>query len=107
MYRTFHNMPRIFLQTALLIWSILGVNTLSLAATSAEDTFLQGLKHLQQNNITQAQVTLTRLPSQSPYSKLLAGNIAAQQGDTDQAFLLLLPLQSNTQLIKPAVASLH
>jgi outer membrane PBP1 activator LpoA protein len=52
-------------------------------------------------------VSLSLLTSQSPYDKLLAGNIASKQGDTDQAFLLLLPLQSNMQLIKPAAASLH
>jgi outer membrane PBP1 activator LpoA protein len=33
--------------------------------------------------------------------------MAAKQGDVDQTFLLLLPLQSNTQLTKPAAASLH
>jgi outer membrane PBP1 activator LpoA protein len=107
MYRNYPAMPRMLLQITFLLLSLLGLNSLSQAAASVEDQFLQGLQHLQQNNIAQANVSLARLPSQSPYAKLLAGNIAAQQGDYDQAFLLLLPLQSNMQLIKPAAASLH
>lgn len=100
-------MLRIFLQAALLILSLAGINFHSVAATNAEETFLQGQRQLEQGNIAQASVSLAHLPSQSPYAKLLAGNIAAKQGDMDQTFLLLLPLQSNPQLIKPAAASLH
>jgi outer membrane PBP1 activator LpoA protein len=107
MYRTSNVMLRIFLQTTLLILSFGGINFQSVAATNAEETFLQGQRQLEQDNIAQASVSLAHLPSQSPYAKLLAGNIAAKQGDVDQAFLLLLPLQSNTQLTKPAAASLH
>lgn len=54
-----------------------------------------------------AELSLTRIPASSPYAKLLAGNIAAKNGDVDRSFLLLLPLQSNTSLIAPAEASLH
>lgn len=107
MYRTSNVLLHAFLQIALLILGLAGFNLHSLAASNVEETFLQGQRYLEQSNVAQASVSLARLPSQSPYAKLLAGNIAAQQGNTDQAFLLLLPLQSNTQLIRPAAASLH
>jgi outer membrane PBP1 activator LpoA protein len=107
MYRKSNVMLRMFLQTALLIISFGGITSPSMAASNAEETFLQGQRQLEQGNTAQASVSLAYLPSQSPYAKLLAGNIAAKQGDIDQTFLLLLPLQSNTQLIKPAAASLH
>lgn len=107
MYRKSNVMPRVFLQIALLILSFGGISLHSVAASNVEETFLQGQHQLEQGNIALANVSLARLPSQSPYAKLLAGNIAAKQGDIDQTFLLLLPLQSNTQLIRPAAASLH
>ena len=106
MYRKYNVLPHLFLQIALLVFS-LGIHATSIAGPSVEETFLQGQRYLEQANIPQANVSLARLPSQSPYTKLLAGNIAAAQGNIDQAFLLLLPLQSNTQLINPAAASLH
>lgn len=107
MYRTSNVLLHAFLQIALLILGLAGFNLHSLAASNVEETFLQGQRYLEQANVAQASVSLARLPSQSPYAKLLSGNIAAQQGNTDQAFLLLLPLQSNSQFIRPAAASLH
>lgn len=74
---------------------------------SAEEAFLEGQRYLEQANLPFAELSLTRIASNSPYAKLLAGNIAANNGEYDRAFLLLLPLQSNQTLIKTAVASLH
>ena len=74
---------------------------------SAEKAFLQGQQQVEQANIALAELSLTRIPPSSPYAKLLAGNIAAKNGDFDRTFLLLLPLQSNNTLIKAAAASLH
>lgn len=104
----------------LVIISLLGICTTSFAETknaaetrspetkmTAEAAFTQGQQYLEQGNIPLAEVSLTRVPPTSPYAKLLAGNIAAAKGDTDRAFLLLLPLQSNTSLTNPAAASLH
>lgn len=97
------------LQLMLLIATFFCVPTLSFAdtKTSPEDAFLQGQNYLEQGNVPLAELSLTRIPSSSPYAKLLAGNIAAQNGDIDRSFLLLLPLQSNTSLTAPAAASLH
>lgn len=104
----------------LVLISLLGICTTSFAETknaaetrgpetkmTAEAAFMQGQQYLEQGNIPLAEVSLTRVPPTSPYAKLLAGNIAAAKGDTDRAFLLLLPLQSNTSLTNPAAASLH
>lgn len=107
------------LSLLLVITGLLGVCTNSFADTkkpeisateakmTAEAVFIQGQQYLEQGNPALAEVSLTRIPPASPYAKLLAGNIAAAKGDTDRAFLLLLPLQSNTSLINPAAASLH
>jgi outer membrane PBP1 activator LpoA protein len=72
-----------------------------------EATFLEGQTCLQANDLACAQLSQNRIPPQSAYAKLLAGNIASAQGDFDQAFRLLLPLQANPSLTKPALASLH
>src|SRR5690242_18904309 len=104
----------------LVLISLLGICTTSFAETknaaetrgpetkmTAEAAFMQGQQYLEQGNIPLAEVSLTRVPPTSPYAKLLVGNIAAAKGDTNRAFLLLLPLQSNTSLTNPAAASLH
>lgn len=54
-----------------------------------------------------AQLALVGIPSQSAYSKLLNGNIAAANQDFDSVFLLLLPLQVDKTLNNEASASLH
>ena len=72
-----------------------------------EARFLKGLDCLKQSDLACAEVAAAPIPSQSPYAKLLAGNIAAARNDFDTALMLLLPLQVNTNLIPQANASLH
>lgn len=72
-----------------------------------EASFLDGLSCLKQSDTACAQLALTGIPSQSPYAKLLAGNIAVAASDFDRAFRLLLPLQAETGLLPQANASLH
>ncbi len=84
-----------------------------MAATTVPNTvppetrFHEGMVCLQTRNIDCATVALNRIPSQSAYAKLLAGNIAAAQQDFDSAFRLLLPLKANPSLNNEAAASLH
>ena len=94
MYRQFNLLPRALIRALLILISMLCINTISWAGNtiSAEAVFLQGQKHLEQGNTALAEVSLARIPTTSPYAKLLAGNIAAKNGDMDKAFLLLLPL---------------
>ena len=73
----------------------------------SEARFLDGLACLRQSDIACAQLALIGIPSQSPYAKLLAGNIAAAQNDFDRTLRLLLPLQAETGLLPQANASLH
>jgi outer membrane PBP1 activator LpoA protein len=109
MYRKFNLSQRTLIQFLLSLISTLCISTISWAGNtiSAEAVFLQGQQHLEQSNIALAEVSLARIPTTSVYAKLLAGNIAAKNGDMDKAFLLLLPLQSSSTLSKPAAASLH
>ena len=72
-----------------------------------ESVFLDGQACIKKRDIPCAQLAQNRIPAQSAYAKLLSGNIAAAQGDFDQTFRLLLPLQSSQNLSKPALASLH
>ena len=72
-----------------------------------EAYFLDGLACLKQSNVACAQLAMIGIPSQSPYAKLLEGNITAAEGDFDRAFRLLLPLQADSSLIPQANASLH
>ncbi|HSH54245.1 MAG TPA: penicillin-binding protein activator [Methylotenera sp.] len=109
MYRQFNLLQHALIRFLLILISTLCINTTSWAGNtiSAETVFLQGQKHLEQANTALAEVSLARIPTTSPYAKLLAGNIAAKNEDMDKAFLLLLPLQSSNTLSKPAAASLH
>lgn len=107
-------LKHIALQATLIFTAFFCASTLSFADNnstgpkiSPEEAFLQGQKYLEQTNVPLAELSLTRIPSSSPYAKLLSGNIAAKNGDIDRSFLLLLPLQSNTSLTAPAAASLH
>ena len=72
-----------------------------------EAYFIEGLNCLKQQDNSCAQLALNSIPSQSAYAKLLAGNLAAQEGNTDRAFRLLLPLQADSSLSPTAVVSLH
>src|SRR3546814_573934 len=71
-----------------------------------ETRFIQGLECLKQSDLGCAQLAAAGIPSQSPYAKVLTGNIAAAQGDFDTAFRLLLPLRVNSELSPKAIASL-
>lgn len=108
-YRTLVYLSKAFLAiVSLSLFAIVSIaETQSATKVSAEVAFLQGQQYLAQNNVPLAELSLTYIASHSPYAKLLAGNIANQRGDTDQTFLMLLPLQTNTSLIIPALASLH
>ena len=85
----------------------------AMAATTApnnappEARFHEGMVCLQSKSLDCATLALNRIPSQSAYAKLLAGNIAAAQQDFDAAFRLLLPLKASTTLNNEAAASLH
>ncbi|HWT28147.1 MAG TPA: penicillin-binding protein activator [Methylophilaceae bacterium] len=74
---------------------------------SPEASFMEGQACLQRTDLDCARLALNRIPAPSAYAKLLQGNIAAAQGDFDQTFRLLLPLQADQTLSKPATASLH
>lgn len=77
------------------------------SARTPEARFIQGLNCLKQSDLGCAQLAAAGIPSQSPYAKVLAGNIAAAQGDFDTTFRLLLPLRVNSELSPEAIASLH
>jgi outer membrane PBP1 activator LpoA protein len=74
---------------------------------NAEQAFMQGQQYIEQADLELAALSLTRIPPNSPYAKLLAGNIAAKNAEFDRTFILLLPLQSNLDLNQTAIASLH
>jgi len=74
---------------------------------NAEEAFLQGQQYVEQSDLALAALSLTHIPPSSPYAKLLAGNIAVKNAEYDQAFLLLLPLQSMLNFNQTALASLH
>lgn len=76
-------------------------------AVPPETRFHEGITCLQAQDVDCATLALNRIPSQSVYAKLLAGNIAAAQQDFDSVFRLLLPLKANTSLNNQAAASLH
>ncbi len=76
-------------------------------AINAEQAFMQGQQYIEQADLELAALSLTRIPPNSPYAKLLAGNIAAKNAEFDRTFILLLPLQSNLDLNQTAIASLH
>lgn len=75
--------------------------------TSPETSFLEGHTCLKQGNIPCARLALAGIPSNSAYAKLLQGNIAFSTNQTDKALLLLLPLQTETELIPEAKTALH
>jgi len=79
----------------------------TITSKTPEANFLKGLDCLRQSDLACAELAAVSIPSQSPYAKLLAGNIAAAKGDFDSTFMLLLPLQVNTELSPRANASLH
>lgn len=72
-----------------------------------EISFQQGLDCLDKSDLPCAQLALNAIPRSSVYAKLLAGNIAAAEGDVDRTFRLLLPLLAEPNLPPQASASLH
>lgn len=74
---------------------------------SVEERYLAGQACLNQADTPCAQVELAGMPPNSPYAKLLEGQIAASQQDFDATLRLLIPLQSNGSLLPQANASLH
>lgn len=79
----------------------------SQAKKSPETLFLEGTQCLQQSNIACATLALANIPSLSPYAKLLQGNIALYSQRVDESLSLLLPLQSEKNLIVEAKIGLH
>lgn len=74
---------------------------------SPEANFLDGETCLKQGNTACARLALANTPSTSAYAKLLQGSIALSEKQTDKALLLLLPLQTEENLIAEAKITLH
>jgi hypothetical protein len=74
---------------------------------SPEANFLDGDTCLKQANTACAKLAQANIPSTSAYAKLLQGSIALSEKQTDKALLLLLPLQTEANLIPQAKISLH
>ena len=74
---------------------------------SPEANFLDGEACLKQGNTACARLALANTPSTSAYAKLLQGSIALSEKQTDKALLLLLPLQTEENLITEAKITLH
>ncbi|MDO9151593.1 MAG: penicillin-binding protein activator [Methylotenera sp.] len=103
-----NNLINIILATCLLFSSLnLAAGQISTSSHKAEAQFLAGEACLKQANTACAMVALAKIPSSSPYAKLLQGEIAFHNQALDQALQLLLPLQSETQFTTEAKTSLH
>jgi hypothetical protein len=74
---------------------------------SPEANFLDGDTCLKQANTACARLALANIPSTSAYAKLLQGSIVFTEKQTDKALLLLLPLQTENNLIPQAKIALH
>jgi len=74
---------------------------------SPEANFLDGNTCLKQAKNACARLALANIPSTSPYAKLLQGTLALSEQQTDKALLLLLPLQTEDNLLTEAKISLH
>lgn len=72
-----------------------------------ETNYLEGDTCLQQGNVACARLALAGIPGTSAYAKLLQGSIALHEKQTDKALLLLLPLQTEADLIAQAKTRLH
>lgn len=103
-----NNLINIILATCLLFGSLnLAAEQITTSSNKAEAQFLAGETCLKQANTACAMTALAKIPSSSPYAKLLQGEIAYHKQALDQALQLLLPLQSETQLMTEAKTSLH
>ena len=74
---------------------------------SAEAIFVDGNTCLKQANKACARLALANIVSTSPYAKLLQGTLALSEQQTDKALLLLLPLQTQDNLLPEAKITLH
>ena len=74
---------------------------------SAEAIFFDGNTCLKQANKACARLALANIVSTSPYAKLLQGTLALSEQQTDKALLLLLPLQTQDNLLPEAKITLH
>lgn len=74
---------------------------------SPEAYFIEGNTCLKHAEISCARLALANIPSTSPYAKLLQGSIAYTERQIDRSLLLLLPLQTEKNLIPEAKISLH
>jgi len=103
-----NNLINIILATCLLFSSLnLAAEQISPFSSKAEAQFLAGEACLKQPNTACAMAALAKIPSGSPYAKLLQGEIAYTNQALDQALQLLLPLQAETQFSAAAKISLH
>lgn len=93
-----------------LMWVLVPATAQSASGQDSAQTlqqFRNGLQCMQTVDVDCANLALNKIPSQSPYAKILSGNIAAASGDVDSALRLLLPLKSNDSLDNETAASLH
>ena len=103
-----NNLINIILATCLLFSSLnLAAEQISPLNSKAEAQLLAGEACLKQSNAACAMAALAKIPSGSPYAKLLQGEIAFNNQAIDQALQLLLPLQTEPQLSTAAKISLH
>jgi hypothetical protein len=103
-----NNLINIILATCLLFSSLnLAAEQIGTSNHKAEAQILVGETCLKQANTACAMAALAKIPSSSPYAKLLQGEIAYHNQALDQALQLLLPLQSETQFTTEAKTSLH
>ena len=103
-----NNLINIILATCLLFSSLnLTAEQITPSSSKAEAQFLAGEACLKQASTACAMAALAKIPSSSPYAKLLQGEIAYTNQALDQALQLLLPLQAETQFSTTAKISLH
>lgn len=103
-----NNLINTILATCLLFSSLnLAAEQISNTNEKAQIQFLAGEACLQKPNIACAMTALAKIPSNSPYAKLLNGEIAYTNQSLDQALQLLLPLQAEASFTAVAKTSLH
>ncbi len=84
-----------------------GTKPASVLKKPPETNYLEGDTCLEQGKIACARLALAGIPATSVYAKLLQGSIALREKQTDKALLLLLPLQTEADLIPQAKTRLH
>lgn len=103
-----NNLINTILATCLLFSSLnLAAAQISNSNHQAEAQLLVGETCLKQANTACAMTALAKIPSNSPYAKLLQGEIAYYNQALDQTLQLLLPLQAEAHFTSGAKISLH